>query len=431
VRVGDQNGKDGFIILGTTGQNNEEADVKGKLWCLSLERGQEGKQLWTTSFSTPYLPTANNETSGRRGTFSLCGVYPEDNVILFHSSKQLKYWAIDMKTGAPLWETEREPDNNYYSTQYNYWNHTLYTTGYGGVCIAYDMATGQQVWNYTATNIGGESPYGNYPLNIFAICDDKLYMLTGEHSITQPMWRGPNIRCVDASTGEEVWKILGMGADNGAHLTGMYMQMGDGRVVGLNYFDNEIYCFGPGTSATTVSGPQSMQPIGSTITITGTVTDQTQSGRRNTNSLYDFTLAGTPAVSDDSMQGWMEYLYMDQAKPSNTTGVPVSVTAIDPNGNFQTVGETVSDMYGNFAVPYTPEVSGTYQVFASFEGTKGYGPSSSSAYFTAGETTAEPTTPAQSTESVADIYFVPAVIGIIIAIIVVGAANVLLLRKRP
>ncbi|MCW4028488.1 MAG: PQQ-binding-like beta-propeller repeat protein [Candidatus Bathyarchaeota archaeon] len=433
IRVGSQpDGDGGFVILGTTGQNNEDGNVPGKLWCLSLERGQEGTQLWTTSFTAPFISKADNESSGMFGTYSMCGVYPEDNVILFHSTKQLKYWAIDMKSGQALWETEREPDNNYYSTQYNYWNHTLYTTGYGGVAIAYDMATGKQIWNYTATNVGGESPYGNYPLNIFAICDGKLYMLTGEHSITQPMWRGQNIRCVDATTGEEVWKILGMGADNGAHLTGMYMQMGDGKVVGLNYFDNEIYCFGPGKSATTVSAPQSMQELGTTLTITGTVTDQTQSGRRNTNGLYDFTLAGTPAVSDESMSAWMEYLYMQQNKPTDTIGVPVTVTAIDPNGNFQNVGETVSDMYGNYAIPYTPEVPGTYQILASFAGTKGYGPSSSSTYFTAGDApTAPPVATSQPTESVADMYFVPAVIGIVIAIVLVGVANVLLLRKRP
>ena len=170
VRVGDTDGKGGFVILGTLGQNNDLGNVQGQLWALSLERGKEGTQLWTTSFTAPYLPLDFNETVGSMfSTFSLVGVYPEDNVILFHSSKQLKYWAIDMTTGQPLWETAREPDNNYYSTQYNYYNHMLLTTGYGGVCIAYSMATGEQLWNYTATNIGGESPYGNYPLNIFAI----------------------------------------------------------------------------------------------------------------------------------------------------------------------------------------------------------------------------------------------------------------------
>jgi hypothetical protein len=433
VRTGDIYGKGGFVIIGTTGQNNELGDVKGQLWCLSLELGQEGKQLWTTSFSSPFLSINDNESTGFFGTFSMCGVYPEDNLILFHSSKQLKYWAIDMKTGQSLWETDREPDNNYYSTQYNYWNHTLYTTGYGGICIAYDMATGKQLWNYTATNVGGESPYGNYPLNIFTICDGKLYLLTGEHSITQPMWRGQNIRCINAVTGEEIWKILGMGADNGAHLTGMYMQMGDGKVVGLNYFDNQIYCFGPGSSKTTVSAPQTVPTIGSSVTITGTVTENTQSGKRNTNGVYDFTLAGTPAISDASMSAWMEYMFMQQNKPANATGVPVTLTAIDPNGNYEAIGNTTSDIYGNFGLSYTPNVPGTYQIIATFDGSKAYGPSSASTYLTIGgdQTTPVPTQ-APQTKSLADQYFIPAIIGILLAIIIVGVIlALLLLRKRP
>jgi uncharacterized membrane protein YkgB len=431
VRIGDENGKGGFVIIGTSGQNNDLGNVQGKLWCLSLERGQEGKQLWTTTYSAPYLPLSYNESSGMFGSYSLIGVYPEDNVILFHSAKQLKYWAIDMTTGASLWETEREPDENYYSTQTNYYNHMLLTTGYGGVCIAYDMATGKQVWNYTATNIGSESPYGNYPLNIFAVCDGKIYLLTGEHSVTQPMWRGPNIRCINATDGTEIWALLGMSADNGANLMGMYMQMGDGKVVGLNYFDNQIYCIGPGPSETTVSAPQTVPTLGSSVTITGTVTDATQSGRRNTNNLYDFTLDGTPAVSDDSMEGWMEYLYMNQAKPTNTTGVPVSIDAIDPNSNFVHVGDTTSDMYGNYGLSYTPEVPGTYQIIATFAGSKAYGASSSSTYLTVGTEPTSTPAPTAQPQSIADMYFVPAIVGIIVTIVLVGVVIVLMLRKRP
>ncbi|MCW4029684.1 MAG: PQQ-like beta-propeller repeat protein [Candidatus Bathyarchaeota archaeon] len=433
VRVGGTGTDDEFVILGTMGQNNELGDVKAKLWCLSLEQGSEGKQLWTTTYSAPYLPTANNETSGMFGSYSMVGVYPEDNVVLFHSTKQLKYWAFDMKTGQALWETEPEPDNNYYSTQTNYYNHTLLTTGYGGVCIAYDMATGKQVWNYTATNIGGESPYGNYPLNIFAICDDKIYLLTGEHSVGQPMWRGPNIRCISATDGSEIWTLLGMSADNGAHLTGMYMQMGDGRVVGLNYFDNQIYCIGPGTSATTVSAPQLGATVGSSVMITGTVTDQTQSGRRNTNNLYDFTLEGTPAVSDDSMSAWMEYLYENQAMPTNTTGVPVTIDAIDPNGNYQHLGDVTSDATGTFALQYKPEVSGTYQIIATFAGSKGYSGSYAQTYFAADDVAATPTpaaTPVSEATIVSAImtYTAAAAVAIIVAIAVVA---ILILRKRP
>ncbi len=433
VRVGDQDGKGGFVILGTLGQNNELGNVQAQLWALSLERGQEGKQLWTTTYSAPFLSISQNETIGGIGSsYSLVGAYPEDNVIIFHSTKQLKYWAFDMTTGQEKWETAREPDQNYYSTQFNYYNHMLLTTGYGGVAIAYDMNTGKQVWNYTATNIGGESPYGNYPLNIFAIADGKIYLLTGEHSITQPMWRGPNLRCVNATNGAEIWTLLGMSADNGAHLTGQYMQMGDGRVVGLNYFDNSIYCIGPGNSATTISAPQVVPALGASIMLTGTVTDQTQSGRRNDNFLYDFTLEGTPAISDASMGSWMAYLYENQAKPTNATGVPVTLTAIDPNGNNVPIGTTTSDMNGNYGILFKPGVPGTYQIIASFAGSKAYGPSQSTTYLSVGEAAATATPqPTAAPQSVADMYLIPATIGIIVAIAIATIIIVLALRKRP
>ena len=144
VRVGDTNGKDGFVIIGTDGQNNELGNVQGQLWCLSLERGQKGKQLWTSSFTPPFASIYTNETVGAMGSgFTMTGIYPEDGVIIFHSTKQLKYWGFDMKTGAQLWESEREPDQNYYSTQVNYYKgYASNISGYGGVVIAYNITTG-------------------------------------------------------------------------------------------------------------------------------------------------------------------------------------------------------------------------------------------------------------------------------------------------
>jgi len=419
--------EDQYVIIGTPGQNNELGAVQGQLWALSLARGQEGTQLWTTSFTPPFSSLTENDT------VTLIGVYPEDGIILFHSTKKNTYTGYDMKTGSLVWTGAMEPQQNYYSAQYNYYQGMLLTTGYGGVCIAYNMKTGQQLWNFTATNVGLESPYGNYPINIFAICDGKLYLLAGEHSITQPMWRGPNIRCINATNGAEIWNLLGMGADNGAHLTGQYMQMGDGKVVGLNYYDNQIYCIGPGTSATTVSAPQSAESVGSVLTIIGTVTDQTATGRRNDNSNFDFTLKGTPAISDASMGRWMEYMFENQALPSNATGVPVTLDAVDPNGNYIHIGDVTSDITGAYGCKFTPQVPGTYQIIATFAGSNSYGSSSAQTYLAVGDAAATPApTPAPQTNlaTIADImtYMAIGVIAIIIAIALVG---VLLLRKRP
>ena len=128
----------------------------------------------------------------------------------------------------------------------------------------------------------------------------------------------------------------------------------------------------------------------------------------------------------------MEYLFMQQAKPTNAYGVDVSLSAIDPNGNLVPIGTTTSDINGNYAIAYNPEVPGTYQIIANFAGTKAYGPSSATTYMTVEDAAPATSTPAPLPESIADAYFVPAIAGIIIAIAVVGVIlALLLLRKRP
>jgi outer membrane protein assembly factor BamB len=420
--------EDNYVIVGTAGRNDERGDVQGYLMAVSLKRGQEGIKLWETKFSDPYMPTSAN------ASIALITVYPEDGVFICTStvslggSKYLKYWGYDMKTGQLLWITEPEPDMNYYSQQVNYYNGLLLTSGYGGVVIAYNITTGKQVWNYTAVNVGFESPYGNYPINIFAIADGKIYTLTGEHSITQPMWRGPNIRCINASNGAEIWKVMGFGANGGAHLTGMYMQMADGKVLGLSYFDNKIYCIGKGSSATTVSAPQTVPSLGSSLMITGTVTDQTPTGSHNTNDKIDFTLKGTPAISDEDMGAWMEYLFMNQGMPANAKGVEVTLDAIDPNNNFVHIGTVTSDNTGAYGCLFTPEVPGTYQIIATFAGSKSYGASFAETYLAVGEAP-PPTVPPPEYPQPIDNTLTIVVTGVAI-IIAVAIVGILLLRKK-
>ena len=415
-----------YAIIGYTGYNNDNGIVQGRMVSLSLEPGKEGQKLWDRTFTMPYASIAGNVT------VSLTGVYPEDNVICFQSTKLLQRWGISLETGQQLWESQPEEQNNYYTMITNYYNGMLLTGGYGGVILAYDIKTGDILWNFTAKNIGSESPYGNYPINIFAIADGKIYTLTGEHSITQPMWRGPNIRCLNATNGEEIWNLLGFGANGGAHLTGQYMQMADGKVIGLNYFDNKIYCIGKGSSATTVSAPQVVPALGSSVMITGTVTDDTPgAGSRNANDMVDMVLKGTPAISDADMGRWMEYLFMQQAKPTNATGVPVSLAAFDPNGNYIPIGDVTSDINGNYGIPFTPDVPGTYQILATFAGSKSYGGSDATTYLSIGEGPTITPGPTETPPSTADMYIVPATIGIIVAIAIATIVIVLALRKRP
>jgi len=159
--------EDEYVIVGTTGRNDERGAVPGWLMALSLERGEEGTRLWDTPFTPPFASQLGNVS------ISMTGVYPDDGVILFESAKLLKRWGYSMTTGALLWESEPEPANNYYSMQDNVYQGKLITTGYGGVVIAYNMTTGEIVWNFTAANVGFESPYGNYPSTFSPLLTEK------------------------------------------------------------------------------------------------------------------------------------------------------------------------------------------------------------------------------------------------------------------
>jgi len=128
----------------------------------------------------------------------------------------------------------------------------------------------------------------------------------------------------------------------------------------------------------------------------------------------------------------MEYMFMQQGKPENAKGVEVILETLDPNGNFYEIGRTTSDMNGNYGLKFTPEVPGDYQIFATFAGSKSYGASSSSTYMSVAEMPqASPTpTPAPPYGQTADSTILPATIGIIIAIVAIGAVLILMLRKR-
>jgi hypothetical protein len=192
-----------------------------------------------------------------------------------------------------------------------------------------------------------------------------------------------------------------------------------------------IYCYGKGSSATTVSAPQTLAALGSSVMLTGTITDDTPTGRRTANDKIDFTLKGTPAISDEDMSRWMEYKFMQQIYPADAKGVQVNLATIDPNGNYIPIGTTTSDINGNYGLLFTPEIPGTYQIIATFDGSKSYGTSTATTYMAVGEAPASTSAPTPQVESIADQYFVPAIAGLFIFMAIIGVVIILVLRKRP
>jgi hypothetical protein len=267
----------------------------------------------------------------------------------------------------------------------NIYDGKLLAFGYGGVLLAYDIRTGDILWTYTAQNYGFESPYGNYPLGIGAIADGKIYLGSGEHSPTQPLWRGSTLICVNASNGAELFKIQSLGVSMPMGNGGSNFAVSDGYLLALSAYDNKIYCFGKGPSATTVTASPKVSALGSCIMIEGTVIDKS-AGTTQQEQAGRFP-NGVPAMSDKDQTAWMEYVYMQQAMPANAQGVKVHLTAIDPNGNYQDIGEAVTDIDGNFGTMWQPPVPGEYHITATFEGSGSYWSSHATTYFGVAEAT--------------------------------------------
>jgi hypothetical protein len=161
-----------------------------------------------------------------------------------------------------------------------------------------------------------------------------------------------------------------------------------------------------GDSATIVSAPQLIPAIGDSVMLTSTVTDQTLTGRRNTNDKFDFSLKDTPTISDEDQGAWMEYMFMQQGKPADAKGVEVVLETLDPNGNFYEIGRTTSDINGNYGFKFTPEVPGDYQIFVTLAGSRSYGASTASTYMSVGEMRESTPTPTPPPASYTDTYVI-------------------------
>jgi outer membrane protein assembly factor BamB len=332
--------------------------------------------------------------------------------------------------GTLLWTSDPLSQWAFYGVGITVYNGRLYNTnGYTGILIAFNATTGHIDWTWSAPPVGeGETPYTNTPLYVGSIADNKMYMFSSEHSVNSPIRRDARMFCVDLTNGKMLWAITCWPSNDPISSTPV---IADGRLLVADIQDMEIYCFAPGSSKTTVVAPQTVPELGSSVTITGTVTDDTSTGRHNVNGELDFSLQGTPAISDASMDAWMEYMYHQRPKPTNATGVPVSLDTIDPNGNLVHIGNVTSDATGAYGLVWKPDVPGTYQITATFAGSGAYGGSSAQTYMAIGESTPTASPYPEINIPSTEIYIIGTGIAIIIAVAIVGALILIAVRKRP
>ncbi|MCW4048093.1 MAG: PQQ-binding-like beta-propeller repeat protein [Candidatus Bathyarchaeota archaeon] len=375
--------------------------------------GKDGHVLWQKVRNEG---TWENVVGGRAMSM-------EDGVYAIVRKETRQVYVYDVNTGEKKWVSDPRPNQwGLYITGAAFAYGKLYVIAYDGECYAYNAKTGKVEWVFGPISSGLETPYGVYPFyGGLTIADNKIILCHGEHSADSPMYRGEHMYIVNATNGELIWDMLGW-----------YQQpvAANGVVLAPNCYDGKIYCFGKGPSATTVSASPKVSVHGDNVLIEGTVMDISAGAKQNEQAArFPF---GVPAVSDECMSAWMEYVYMQKPMPTNATGVTVTLSVVDANNNYREIGTATSGADGFFSFVWKPDIPGKYTVYASFAGSGSYWPSSAVTAFTV-DAAPEPTpAPTPTPASMADLYFMPMSVGLIIAIaVVIALLAMMLFRKRP
>jgi hypothetical protein len=410
------------LMLLTQGSLGDKGVWTGaNITAVSLKPETRGNVTWTK-----YYPTAPGNV-----TRAIVAWDPGNGVFITQDKEALTMDGWSLADGSHVWGPTT-PTNDY--TYFRQTTHVaygkIYFAGYGGVLYCYDDKTGDLLWTYgnggsgNSTFSGLETAWGNYPIFLDVIADGKVYLATTEHSPNSPYYKDTLYRCVNATTGEEIWTLMGWG-------TGMDAAgdiEADGFFVFLNCYDMKVYSVGKGPSALTVDAPLSSFDFGRSVVIRGTVMD-IAAGTQQDEQAARFP-HGVPAMSDASQGAWMEYVYMQKPKPADATGVPVSIDVVDANGNYRNIGTTTSDSNGLFSFTWKPDIEGTYWVIATFAGSESYWPSQAESTFVVDPVAPTPTQQPATVLPPTEMYLAIAAIGIIAAIAIVGAILLLAVRKR-
>ena len=370
-----------------------------------------GQILWNTT---------TDQTTGLGGFFSGSTQIADHGKFAVRMNDG-RWHCWDLLNGKELWQSEIS------SHPWGIWGIYGESSAYGlliypqydGV-VAYNWTNGKIVWRYSYK---AEYPYETvysdayYPFydSVLQIADGMMYTSNTEHTASQPATRGWSLHAINLTTGEGVWNITG------SMVAG---PIADGYLTANNRNDGFLYVFGKGKSATTVAASPATNLKGQPVVIQGTVLDQSPAQ------------ANTPCVSKSSMKTQMEYVHMSlpidgvdhQAK---ITGVPVSLDAVDANGNLVHIADVTSDGYsGTFAYTWTQPIAGQYKITATFAGDDSYGSSFATTYNSVSEAQASPTqAPTQSAPD-NSMIIIAGIVAVIIAIAIVGIVLASMIRKR-
>ena len=330
----------------------------------------DGSKLWgpTTIDTRTQLPL-NATGIFSSGISSNRQIGPGDICPLW-CKETMQWFTWNLQTGQFMYKTDPLTTNDF--GFYNWESKLLtpdgylYNWGYDGSIHAYNLTTGKALWQFSSGDAETATPYGVWPFyNGLTIADGKLIGQTSDHGNgVEPLFQGEGLYVLNYQTGQQLWNF-----------TGWFEQgvIADNIYVAHNCYDNQIYAFGKGPSATTVSAQPAVQTKGSAVMIQGTVSDQSPGAK---NMVANGVINLVPLVDDADQNQYMEYLYEQQAFPTNCRGVQVHLRAVDSNHVIKDLGYVTSDINGFFKMMWTPDATGEYTIVASFDGSNSYWSSS-------------------------------------------------------
>ena len=274
---------------------------------------------------------------------------------IFVPGEGMVFRAYNILNGEKIWTSE--PAEYPWGSIWGNDSAVAYGNVYGlsadGHVYCFDTETGQTNWNYYSGNSFGETLYDTWAFSSNpVVADGKLYLSTMEPTPVEPKPIGNRLFCLNATTGEEIWKI---------DFAGGLKAVGEGMLIAKNEYNGIIYCFGRARTSVDVLVSPTIATQGSPILIEGYVSD------------LSLEVKGEPVVGNKDMARWMEYLYMQRPCPTEVVGVPVEIRVIqDSTGSKQDLGFAETDLYGHFNFEFTPPVTGLYTVAARFLGSDPY-----------------------------------------------------------
>jgi outer membrane protein assembly factor BamB len=397
------------------------------VWGLNLNstRGNIGDQLFTNTWPAPSQWFTGNLS------VSWVGASIDDKVGVVWTSENRRYYGFSLDDGEYLWVTEESENylNYYVGTIPAIAYGRLFSSGVSGIVYCYNLTTGEQLWTYEANDPYQEILWANnWWSRIQFITDGKIYMGHEEHSAIDPKPRGAPYYCLNITDGSLIWRVNG--AFRQTHWGGRSI-IGDSIIVTQDTYDQRVYAIGKGASTTTVSIQNDVISLGSSALIKGTVMDVSP-GTEDTALQIRFP-DGVPAVSDESMGEWMKYVYMQFKKPENATGVTVTLEAINPNGEHESLGTTTTDTAGNYGFSFKPTMEGKYTILATFYGSDGYYSSMSTTYLTVDPAPEEAPSAAEIADTTVNkmpaypaIPEIPAYLTIDLIILIIAAVGVII-----